>query len=85
MGDGVEKHSTESEKEHDDAQPHEDKLALVLVRRRCGNAEDEGQTAKYVGQEPDHWLMHILSQGAHAAVAEIQPVYYDAAGPQETP
>jgi hypothetical protein len=54
VGEGVEKHPTEGEKEHDDAEPHEDKLALVLVRRRRANAEDEGQTAKHSGQEFNH-------------------------------
>ncbi len=57
MGDDAEKHPTEAEKEHDDTEPHEDKLALVLVRRRRTNAEDEGQTTKHSGQEFNHCFL----------------------------
>ena len=46
MGDDVEEDRTEGEKNEDDGEPREDKGSLVLLRRRRGDTEDEGQTTK---------------------------------------
>jgi hypothetical protein len=39
---------------NDDAEPHEDERALVFARRRRGDAENIGCSAKQVCQELDH-------------------------------
>jgi len=50
----IEENCRESENEHGYAEPHEDEGTLVRLGRRCGNADDERQTAKDTGQKSDH-------------------------------
>jgi len=54
MGDGVDEQGGEGEDEESDAEPSENVGALVLARRGRGNADDEVQTAKELGEKGDH-------------------------------
>jgi hypothetical protein len=52
--DEIKQRREKKSEEADDTEPHVDERALVLVRRRGADAEDEGQAAENVGEKIDH-------------------------------